>query len=115
MVPNSSGCFLFHAFLRTLFTNVFTDDLRVIGQGVSQLQAMKAMIYMLSLDPTSGTYAASTKFCNDVNASGTQTAAPTCSRSSNGSRRARRRTFNGWGSRRRWTIRKHSLARGKSQ
>jgi penicillin amidase len=72
VVANSSGCFLFHAFLRTLFTNVFTDDLKVVGQGVSQLQAMKAMIYMLSLDPASAGYAASTKFCNDVNATGAQ-------------------------------------------
>jgi penicillin G amidase len=75
---NSAGCFLFHAFLRTLFTNVFTDDLKVAGQGVSQLQAMKAMIFMLGLDPSSPAYGPSTKFCNDVNASGVQIAAHTC-------------------------------------
>ncbi|MDB4956964.1 MAG: penicillin amidase family protein [Myxococcales bacterium] len=74
VVTNSSGCFLFHAFLRKLFTNVFTDDLAVIGQGVNQLQAMKAMIYMLGLpanDPGA-------KFCNDVNARGQTIATRSC-------------------------------------
>ncbi|HEX2689539.1 MAG TPA: penicillin acylase family protein [Kofleriaceae bacterium] len=66
VVQNSSGCFLFHAFLRTLASNVFTDDLKVAGQGVNGLAAIKAMIYML--DPT--TPASDTTFCNDVDATG---------------------------------------------
>ena len=34
VMQNSQGCFLFHAFLRNLATNVFTDDLAPIDQGV---------------------------------------------------------------------------------
>lgn len=78
VVAASSGCFLFHAFLRTLFTNVFTDDLRLAGLGVNQLQAMKAMLYMLSLDPSSPGYAAKTRFCNDVGSTGAVVASHTC-------------------------------------
>jgi acyl-homoserine lactone acylase PvdQ len=47
-------------------TNVFTDDLKVAGQGVNGLQALKAMIFLLGQPP--GTTA--TAFCNDVDAAG---------------------------------------------
>jgi penicillin amidase len=66
VVDDSAGCFLFHAFLRDLFTNVFTDDLKVVGQGVNQLQAMKAMMYMLS----TGT---DQDFCGKANGTGAVT------------------------------------------
>jgi len=35
VVQNSSGCFLFHEFLRILVTSVFTDDLKLAGQPLS--------------------------------------------------------------------------------
>ena len=60
VVANSAGCFLFHDFLRVLFQNTFTDDLRVVGLGVDQLQAMKAMLWMLA-NPAS----ANTHLCNN--------------------------------------------------
>lgn len=78
VVQNSAGCFLFHAFLRTLFTNVFTDDLKVAGQGVNGLAAMKAMIFMLGLDPATPAGAAGSTFCNDVGAKGELVASHTC-------------------------------------
>jgi penicillin amidase len=74
VVQNSSGCFLFHAFLRALFTNVFTDDLRVAGQGVNGLAAMKAMILLAGLPDG----APGTSFCNDVDAKGALVTAHTC-------------------------------------
>lgn len=77
-VANSAGCLLFHGFIRALFTRVFRDDLQVAGQEVTQLRAMKAMIYMLSLDPASPNYAANTSFCNDVGARGELAAAHSC-------------------------------------
>ena len=46
VVQNSAGCFLFHVFLRTLLTNVFTDDLQAANLGVDGLAALKAMLYM---------------------------------------------------------------------
>ena len=73
VVASSAGCFLFHDFIRVLFRNVFTDDLKIVGLGVDQLQAMKAMLYMLA-NPG----AANTKFCNDVSASGATVATKTC-------------------------------------
>ncbi|HEY0190253.1 MAG TPA: penicillin acylase family protein, partial [Kofleriaceae bacterium] len=76
VVQNSSGCFLFHEFLRTLATNVFTDDLAVVGQGVDGLAAVKAMLYMLT--EVAPTNTAAQSFCNDVNAKGTTTATKTC-------------------------------------
>jgi penicillin amidase len=80
VVQNSAGCFLFHAFLRTLFTNVFTDDLKVAGQGVNGLAAMKAMIFMLGLelDPATPAGGAGSTFCNDVGAKGELVASHTC-------------------------------------
>jgi penicillin amidase len=75
---DSSGCFLFHAFLRTLFTNVFADDLRVAGQGVNGLAAMKAMIFMLGPDPTIPEDTIATTFCNDVGATGALVRPHTC-------------------------------------
>jgi penicillin G amidase len=62
VVQNSSGCFLFHEFLRAVVTNVFTDDLAVAGQGVNSLAAIKALLFMLGLDPADP----GTSFCNDV-------------------------------------------------
>ncbi len=78
VVTNSSGCFLFHAFLRDLLTNVFADDIALIGAHVDDniVQATKAMLYMLvELGPTD---TAGSTFCNDVNAAGTVTATHTC-------------------------------------
>ncbi len=73
---DSAGCYLFHAFLRSVLTNVFTDDLKVAGQGVNQLAAIKALMYMVSLDPSA--QAAASTFCNDVNSSGATTTTRTC-------------------------------------
>jgi penicillin amidase len=67
VVQSSAGCFLFHEFLRVLATNVFTDDLKVVGQGVDGLQALKAMLYMLVETP--GVQASQT-FCSDVDSKG---------------------------------------------
>ncbi len=74
VVQNSAGCFLFHAFLRRLLTSVFADDLAIVGQGVDQLQTIKAMIFMLGLPPGD----AGAKFCNDVNSKGATVATHTC-------------------------------------
>jgi penicillin amidase len=61
VVTNSSDCFLFHTFLRTLLSNVFIDDLTPIGAQLDDnvVQAVKAMLYMLTSDPTNS-------FCNDA-------------------------------------------------
>jgi penicillin amidase len=65
VVQNSAGCFLFHAFLRTLLNNVFADDLALAHQTMDGLAAIKAMIYMLAPDvPTDAS------FCNDVSPTG---------------------------------------------
>ncbi len=74
VMQNSEGCFLFHAFLRNLGTNVFTDDLALIGQGVDGLQAMKAFIYMMSLPANSP----GATFCNDVDSTGATIATHSC-------------------------------------
>jgi acyl-homoserine lactone acylase PvdQ len=76
VAADSAGCFLFHAFLRTLVTNVFADDLKVAGQGVSQLNAIKALMFMLTL-PTAQ-QAANSTFCNDVGPTGAPLAIHTC-------------------------------------
>ncbi len=60
VVANSAGCFLFHDFIRVLFTNVFKDDLSAAGLSVNQLQAMKAMLFMLA-NPAP----ANTHLCNN--------------------------------------------------
>jgi penicillin amidase len=73
---DSAGCFLFHAFLRDVVTNVFTDDLAVAGQGVSQLQAIKALMYMLTAPAAN--QATTNTFCNNVAASGAVVAVRTC-------------------------------------
>jgi penicillin amidase len=78
VVQNSAGCFLFHEFLRTLVTNVFADDLKVAGQGINALAAVKALLFMLSLDPNATTTPAATTFCNDVDATGNTVASKTC-------------------------------------
>jgi penicillin amidase len=70
VVQNSAGCFLFHTFLRTLVTNVFADDLKVAGQGINGLAAVKALLYMLRLAPNDPNLLALTAFCNDVDANG---------------------------------------------
>ncbi|HEX8111683.1 MAG TPA: penicillin acylase family protein, partial [Kofleriaceae bacterium] len=77
VVQSSSGCFLFHEFLRVLITNVFADDLALAGQGVSALNAVKAMLFMLSLDPKDSATPALTTFCNDINPTTGQTIPPT--------------------------------------
>jgi penicillin amidase len=77
-IQNSSGCFLFHAFLRTLVNNVFADDLAVAKQGVNGLAAIKGLLFMLSLDPTTQAGAAGSTFCNDVDAKGAVVATHTC-------------------------------------
>lgn len=76
VVQNSSGCFLFHAFLRALVSNVFTDDLRVARQGVNALAAVKAMLFML--DPANAADPALTSFCNDVDTTGKVVATKSC-------------------------------------
>jgi penicillin amidase len=76
VVQNSSACFLFHAFLRTLTTNVFADDLKVAGQGVNALAAVKAMLFML--DPANAGNPGLTAFCNDVDLSAKLVTAHSC-------------------------------------
>lgn len=76
VVQNSAGCFLFHAFLRTLVTNVFADDLKVAGQGINALAAVKAMLFML--DPANAGTPALTAFCNDVNTAAVVVASHSC-------------------------------------
>lgn len=71
---NSSGCFLFHEFLRVLFNNVFADDLKVAGQNVNNLAAIKAMLFLLELPDG----APGTGFCNDVDIRGQLVVAHTC-------------------------------------
>jgi len=73
VVAKSSGCFLFHAVLRTLVTNVFTDDLALAGQRVNALAAIKALLFMLALDPNDAGTPAATRFCNDTSATGVET------------------------------------------
>ena len=62
VMTNSAGCFLFHAFLRNLLSNVFIDNLNTINQQLDDnvVQAIKAMIFML------GTPGADQTFCDDV-------------------------------------------------
>lgn len=72
VVDDSAGCFLFHAFLRNVITNVFTDDLAAAKLGVSQLQAIKALLYMLHENP------ASKNFCGTANTDGSMKAQGTC-------------------------------------
>ena len=76
VVQNSSACFLFHAFLRTLVTNVFADDLRVAGQGINALAAVKAMLFML--DPANAADPGINTFCNDIDTSAKLVTAHTC-------------------------------------
>jgi penicillin amidase len=60
---SSSGCFLFHEFLRVLLSSVFTDDLKAAGQGVNGLLAVKAMLLMLDPPPT---VTVDQSFCDDL-------------------------------------------------
>ena len=75
VVTNSAGCFLFHAFLRDLLTNVFADDISLVGMDIdsNQVQAIKAMLFMLS---SAGS--ADSSFCNDVSSTGAIVASHTC-------------------------------------
>lgn len=73
VVASSSGCFLFHEFLVLLVSNVFSDDLKVAGQGINGLAAVKALLFMLTTAP-----AGSTSFCNDVNPTTGQVTTKTC-------------------------------------
>jgi penicillin amidase len=70
---NSAGCFLFHAFLRDLLSNVFIDDISLVGAALDDnvVQAVKAMLFMLASDPNNS-------FCNDVDASGATVAKHSC-------------------------------------
>lgn len=81
VMQNSSGCFLFHVFLRALVTNVFTDDLRFAGQSINGLAALKALLFMLSIPPPPATPApafdAATTFCTNIDATGTEIVTPT--------------------------------------
>lgn len=76
---DSAGCFLFHAFLRDLIQNVFTDDLALVGQGVGQLQSIKAMMYMLGNDETGTLPNPANSFCLNVSASGSVVSNLKCS------------------------------------
>jgi len=79
VVQSSTGCFLFHEFLRVLIGNVFTDDLALAKQSIGTLAAVKAMLFMLGLDPTAPDTPAATAFCNDVDsASGSVVAPKSC-------------------------------------
>jgi penicillin amidase len=68
VVQGSSGCFLFHAFLRTLVTRVFTDDLALAGQQVNGLAAVKAMLFMLQ--PENVDRPEATAFCASIDKTG---------------------------------------------
>jgi penicillin amidase len=70
---NSAGCFLFHAFLRDLLSNVFIDDISLINATLDDnvVQAVKAMLFMLASDPDNS-------FCNDVDATGATIATHSC-------------------------------------
>ncbi|HET7503698.1 MAG TPA: penicillin acylase family protein [Kofleriaceae bacterium] len=72
VVDNSSGCFLFHEFMRVLLSRVFTDDLKAAGQGVNGLLAVKAMLFML------GPGSPDQSFCNDADAKGDPVVPHTC-------------------------------------
>ena len=74
VLQNSAGCFLFHVFIRALVTNVFTDDLRVAGQGVDALAAAKAILLLLGRPDG----APGTAFCSDVDRSAAVVASKTC-------------------------------------
>jgi acyl-homoserine lactone acylase PvdQ len=73
VVASTSGCFLFHAFLQQLVTNVFTDDLTVAGQGINGLAAVKALLFMFTPEGAS-----SASFCNDVNPATGQVTTRSC-------------------------------------
>jgi len=77
VAQNSSGCFFFHQFLRTLITNVFVDDLAVAGLNVDDLQAVRALFLLLLEGDTVDGMAGAT-FCNDVNHAGQFVTAHTC-------------------------------------
>jgi len=77
VVQNTSGCFFFHQFLRTLLHAIFSDDLGVAGLPVDDLQATRALfLLLLEADTTAGM--AGSTFCHDVNASGSLVTAHTC-------------------------------------
>ncbi len=84
VLANSAGCLLFHQFLRTVVNNVFADDIGAVkgitgtAIGTDGGGELKALLYMLSLNPAdAGTPALST-FCNDVDTKGVLTTAHTC-------------------------------------
>jgi penicillin G amidase len=76
-IENSAGCFFFHQFLRTLITNIFSDDLGAAGLKVDDLQATRAL-FLLLLEADSNDGMAGATFCNDVDGSGALTASRTC-------------------------------------
>jgi len=77
VAKNSSGCFFFHQFLRTLITNIFSDDLTVAGLKVDDLQAMRAL-FLLLLEGDTDDGMAGSAFCNDVGPTGALVTAHTC-------------------------------------
>lgn len=77
VAKNAAGCLFFHQFLRTLITNIFSDDLAVAGLKVDDLQATRAL-FLLLLEADSSDGMAGATFCNDVNGTGTLVTAHTC-------------------------------------
>lgn len=84
VLANSAGCLLFHQFLRTVLSNTFADDIGAVkgitgtAIGADGAAEIKAMLYMLSLPVGDAGTPALTTLCNDVDATGTMTAAHTC-------------------------------------
>ena len=75
VATDSAACHLFHAFLRTLLQNVFSDDLAIAHVGLDSVSAVKGMLHML--DP--GTPSGDQTFCDDVDAKGAVVATHACS------------------------------------
>lgn len=73
VVDDSAGCFLFHAFLRHVITNVFDDDIAATATSStipkpSQLQAIKSLLWMLKEAGDAPPY---NNFCGTAKADGT--------------------------------------------
>lgn len=71
---NSAGCYLFHAFARTLIVNVFADDLAVGGLSLAGGPAVRGMLHMLRPDAP----AEDQTFCWDVDSKGAVAAKTSC-------------------------------------
>ena len=77
VAQNSAGCLFFHAFLRTLNANIFSDDLAVAGLAFDEIQGTKAL-FLLLLESDTPLGAAAATYCNDVDANGLVVASHTC-------------------------------------